>query len=567
MIADVRRLAPPAAPPAVRLRRHRHGLGSVYAKTLRDSRRAIVIMAGLLGVLMLSGGAQYGLPYATPQARAALANTFRQLPAVMAGLYGGPLPANLETLGALIWIKDGAFAAITAGLWSILALSSTLATEVRRGSFELVAVTPLGLRRIVLQKLAAHLTAMALVLAVLAGAAWLACIAFGTVPGDAISVAAAGGFALWVGLIALASGSVAFALVPLIGRGSAAGIAGTVLVGGYLLNGYRAALPAVAGSAADATWFGWTIHHQPLASQFDWPALVPVALVAVVLFAVGVEVFVRRDLGDTSAIPWPRLPAAALGLGGPVARSLGERLPAALGWGVGFGLFGFVSGNAAGAFNSRLAAAAPEAGNLVRTLFPHIDFTAPGAFLQLAVVQIGLIFAGFAASTLVGGWAADESSGRLELLLTTPLARARWAVSSGLGVLAAVAVMTVLFALATGAGVALSGSDPAIPALGTAVLGLYAAALAGVGLAVGGLVRTSIAGEVVAAIVVVSFLIDLVGPALRLPRWVTQLPLAAHLGQPMLGTWDWAGMAACLTLAFAGLALSAWGIRRRDIAA
>jgi hypothetical protein len=43
--------------------------------------------------------------------------------------------------------------------------------------------------------------------------------------------------------------------------------------------------------------------NQPLAGQFDWPSLFPVALVAVVLFAAGVEAFARRDLGDTSAIP------------------------------------------------------------------------------------------------------------------------------------------------------------------------------------------------------------------------------------------------------------------------
>ena len=34
------------------------------------------------------------------------------------------------------------------------------------------------------------------------------------------------GFALWVGLVALASGAVAFALAPFVGRGAAAGIAG-----------------------------------------------------------------------------------------------------------------------------------------------------------------------------------------------------------------------------------------------------------------------------------------------------------------------------------------------------
>jgi hypothetical protein len=34
----------------------------------------------------------------------------------------------------------------------------------------------------------------------------------------------------------------------------------------------------------------------------------------------------------------------------------------------------------------------------------------------------------------------------------------------------------------------------------------------------------------------------------------------------MLGIWDWLGLAVCLALAVLGLALSAWGISRRDLA-
>lgn len=55
-------------------------------------------------------------------------------------------------------------------------------------------------------------------------------------------------------------------------------------------------------------------------------------------------------------------------------------------------------------------------------------------------------------------------------------------------------------------------------------------------------------------------------PALKLPDWVHQLALTAHMGQPMVGNWDAAGVAACLVLAAAGLAVGRWGMRRRDVA-
>jgi ABC-2 type transport system permease protein len=543
-----------------------YGFGSIYAKTLRDSRLAVLIMSGMLPALVLAAAADYGKTYHTTQARAGFASLIHHLPAALSGVYGDPSPANLSTLGGMVAFKDAGSIAEIAAFWSILALSTTLAAEARRGSLEFVAVTPLGRRLIALEKLAAHLTGMAIVLLVLAAASGLAIAAFGTLPGDAITPAMALGFSLWVGLMALASGSIAFALSPLVGRAGAAAVAGAVTVGGFFLNGYATTVPALSGWA-NLTWFGWTVRHQPLAGQFDWPSLVPVALVAIVFLALGVELFARRDLGQTTAIPWFRFPQFTLGLGGPTARSLGERLPLALAWGAGIGFYGLALGAAAGSFSTTLATTSPESIKLFHQLFPSIDLGTAGGFLQLTFVSIGSIFVGFATATLVSGWASDETRGRLEMLLSAPLGRARWALASGLGLLAAIAVMTAIMALGVGIGAATVGSGVTTPVLGTLVLGLYAAALAAIGIAVGGLLRPTVAGETVAAVVTLTFLIDLLAPPLKLPDWFHQLALTSHLGQPMIGSWDWVGITICAGLVIGGLALSAWGISRRDVAA
>ena len=63
----------------------------------------------------------------------------------------------------------------------------------------------------------------------------------------------------------------------------------------------------------------------------------------------------------------------------------------------------------------------------MQSIFPNIDLDSAGAFLQLTFVFFGFILAGFAASTLVAGWASDEESGRLELLPRRP----RWAAAAG----------------------------------------------------------------------------------------------------------------------------------------
>ena len=410
-----------------------YGMGSVYAKTLRDSRIAIIVLAAILGLMLLATGADYGQAYATTQSRADFVNVIHELPTAVRGIYGDPFPANLSTLGGMVSLKIAASAALVACFWSILALSSTLASEARRGSLELMAVTPLGRRKLALEKLAAHVTSLAIVLAVLAAACWLSGAAFGSLPGDSISAQASLGFAVWIGLIALASGSIAFALAPLFGRAGAAGIAGALTVGGFLVNGYQSAVPAFSGWS-NVTWFGWTVHNQPLAGQYDWPSLIPVALLALVFLALGVEIFARRDLGATTSIPWLRFPQATLGLGGPLGRSFGDRLPLALAWGTGLGLFGMVMGASAGSFSDSIGKTSQTSLDLFHRLFPGIDLTTAGGFLQLTFVEFGFIFAGFAAVTLIAGWASDELRGRFELLLTAPLSRVKWAVSSGLGV-------------------------------------------------------------------------------------------------------------------------------------
>ena len=540
-----------------------YGFGSIYAKSVRDSRLTFIIVAGLLGGMMLVAGAGVGTVYSTPESRADIVRLATEIPPILQGFSGPAI--NVGTVGGYIAWKYGPYIVFIAAIWSILALSGTLASEARRGSLEFVASAPFGRRRVALEKLAAHVTVLTAAMAVLALAAWLAGTAFGTLPGDAISPSAAIGYALWVGLIALASGSVAWVLAPFIGRAGSAGIAGFVLIAAFLVNGYSSFVP-VLGAIANLSWFSWTAGHQPLAGMTDWPSLIPVALVAIVLLALGTEAFSRRDLGASSAIATPGLPRAVLGVRGPVGRSFGERLPTALAWGIGLGVFGFVIAAASGSLADAFKDLSPDTLAIFSNVFPNVDITSAGGFLQVVFIELGFIIVGFAAATLVAGWASDETSGRLEMLIATPLGRARWAIRSGIGVYLAIAVMTVVLGLAVGFGAALAGSDALTPAAGAIVLGLYTAALAGIGFAVGGLIRTSIAAEVVAVIVVLTFLIDLLGPALRLPDGIHQLALSAHLGQPMVGIWDGAGIVACVVIAVGGLALGGWGMRRRDLA-
>jgi ABC-2 type transport system permease protein len=280
---------------------------------------------------------------------------------------------------------------------------------------------------------------------------------------------------------------------------------------------------------------------------------------------IGIEGFARRDIGVTLALPTPPVPAILLGVRGPLGRSFGDTLPGAFWWATGLGIYG-VAMAAASRSMIDLLATSPEMATIFRTLIPDIDLTTAAGFLQLAFADLGFVLIGLAVTMLVAGRWADESEGRLELHLTTPLSRRSWAVAAGAAVGLGVAVITVVLAGAIGLGVATVGQDPATPMAGTLVLGLYGLALAGIGMAAGGIIGPGAGARVVAAVAIGTFLLDTLAPMLRLPDWVAQLALTTHLGEPMIGTWDLTGVVACVTLASLGLVAGAWGTSRRDIA-
>jgi ABC-2 type transport system permease protein len=551
--------APHIAAPihAIPFRSRMYGFGSIYGKTVRDSRLSFIIAAGLLGGMSLVMAAGVSSIFPTPASRLEIDKLIGSIPSSMVDLFGKPV--GLGTLGGYFTWKYGAIFALGTALWSILALSGTLAGEAERGSLDLVASAPLGKRRVALEKLAAHLTMLGLAMVVLALACWAGSTLFGDASlGDTIPLLSAIGYALWVCVIALFFGGLAFALAPLLGRSGSAGVAALVMVLLWVANGFSALAPI-----ATVSPFHWLAGHIALVGMYDWPAVAFTGLAAVVLLGIGVEVFTRRDLGVTAGLSMPGLPKVILGVRGSTSRAFGEQLPRAVSWGVGLGLMGALVAALVGTMADQIGND-PNLSATFSTIFKSFNLTSAGGWLQL-YVQLLLIAAGFGAATFVSKWASDEKDGRLEMILATPMARARWVIAGGIAAILASVVMTVLFAAGIGLGAASGGVAVGDAMIGSAALGLYAAAIVGIGVAVGGVWRTSIAAEMAAVVVLITYLIDLVAPPLNLPDWVHQLALTAHLGQPMIGRWDPFGIGACLLIAVGGIAVGAWGMRRRDV--
>jgi ABC-2 type transport system permease protein len=545
-----------------------YGLGSVFGKSLRDARKASLGLGALIGLIVAVTAWQVGTQFDTAAERLQLASQMELLPVVLHGLVGEPI--NIETMPGFISWRLMGFMPVIVGLWSITALAGALAGEASRGTLELVLSMPISRARLAAQKFAAHAVALAIGLGIAALVTWLSVLAFAALPGDELGLAAALGGVSLTFAISLMAGAIAFALGPLLGRGLATGAASLYLFGAYLAHGYGDLVPGFDilrfGSA-----FYWTSQHRPLAGLEDWPSVALVLLLALAFGALGVWLFVKRDLASFVRLPVPArlrgraLQASGWSLGGVGRRTLGELLPTAVGTGLGLGLYGLFIALAANDFAATLNAV-PQLIEMIRPLYPELDLSSGLGLLQLVAFAFMPLAIGLGTAALVQRWTADEREGRLEALLATPVARISWVLRSGTALLLVSFLIGALSGLLMALGAAIAGLQPLHVLLGGLVIGLFGAALAGVGVLVSGVSRASWAGPAVAGLAIGMAVVDMLGGVLGLPEWLVNLSLTRHLGQPIGGVYDVPGLIVSAALAAGGLAAGAIAFARRDLA-
>jgi polyether ionophore transport system permease protein len=543
---------------------------SVFLKTLRDDRVAILGWGVGMGLVVVSPMASVGTLVTTPQAREqliGLASTFAWNADVVA----------VDTVGGYATWKIGIFILLIA-IWPILAASRMLRGEEERGSLDMLLSLPQPRTRVALEKLAAMWTAllgMSLLIALLAFAGGRRFGAdFGL--GDALL------FGLNLALICAVMGGLALLISQFTQeRGTAAGATSGLLLVLIVLDMVHRVIPDTEWISRISPVYYYNL-SKPLVPSHgaDAGAMLLLLGLALVPSVAAVWLFARRDVGGTVPLPrWLRLPerrrdaSRALPVGdrslrSVYARSLGTIAMPAAWWTLGIAGFAgwmVVAVQQVEARLSTLLAGSSAMQTVIRNLGGGGASLGAG-FLSAAFGLLPLLLMAFAV-TQVNRWSSDQQNGRLELVLTTPQSRLRVLLGRFAALATATATIGVITLAASAAAAAATGLrlDPGnltAATLGMIPLGLLIAA---VGYLSSGWLRTAADTGLLSLLLLAWFFISFIGPELRWPDATLRLSAFYYYGTPLLHGLQPASVVGVLAVSALALGLGAFRFIRKDI--
>lgn len=399
---------------------------------LRRDRILLPVWGLLTAGLLLGGAAGAQSTYLTAAARAERFQQLQELPMFL--LFQSA--AFDDSLPALATQQSFAGTTLFAAIGALLLVVRHTRTEEQYGRRELLGSTAIGRN--------AHLAASVLTVMTgglvigLVGGAGL--VGLGFPPAGSLLLGMVAAVASWVGA------AVGALLAQFTENARAAGVAGFVLI---MLLHYVRGLGHAAGAGLE--WItmlspsGWLEDVRPYAGDRWWMLLSVAAFVAALLFA-AFALSSRRDLGRGLLAARAGRATAAGYLRDVFGLAWRQNTASFLTWAVAIALIGL-------AFGGVGTAAVTEYGNSAWM----IDYAAaigigdPGqAFFVYVVFVFVFPIAAYAILTTLR-LRSDETSGNVELLLSAPLTRGRWAAATILSTLLGSAAILVIFGLALAA--------------------------------------------------------------------------------------------------------------------
>jgi ABC-2 type transport system permease protein len=521
---------------------------AVASRTFADGRVRTGSFAALLGLVAAANAIGYRHTYPTIADRLAFAHSFGANKAVEL-FYG--VPHDLLTVGGYTAWRLGGLGSVVAGAWGLLAAVRGLRAEEDAGRQELVLAGVVGRRS----------AYAAVLLAVAAGAAliWLAVflglVAGGLAVGGSayLALATTSPIVVFAGVGALAS-----QLMP--DRRGALELASAALALALLLR-------IVADTSTGLGWLrwgtplGWVEEMRPFADPTPGVFVLSLALGAALFTAAG-WISTRRDVGTGLLRGRDSAPASLRLLSSPWAFALREQRGSFAIWLGSTGIFALIIGLLSTSFTT---ANLPE--NLREELakLGATSLTTPAGALGFYFLLFTLAISLFAISQLAA-IRREEAEQQLETLFALPVGRVGW-LAGRLGLASAGAVVLAFSAGLLG-WIGAASQHAQIPFGRMLEAGANCLPTSLLFLALGALAfalvprATAVLGY---ALVVVSFVWQLLGALVGAPRWLLDLTPFQHIAFVPAQPFRTGAAAAMLAVAVVAALISLRTFRRRDL--
>jgi ABC-2 type transport system permease protein len=543
---------------------------SVYLKTLREFRVAIVGWGVGMGLLLYAILSAFPSLVETPQARASLVS--------LSGSFAWfAEPIAVDTPGGYTTFKYGLTILLIA-IWSLLACIRLLRGEEERGSLDALLTLPRGRGRVALEKLAAVWTAL-LLMGVLIG---LLAFAGGKSVSTDFGLVDALLFGLNVALICGVFGSIALLLSQFSQeRGTAAGWTGGLLLVFIVLDMVHRVIPDTEWLSRLSPVYYYNLSKPLVPSYGTNASAMLILLVLCILFSgAALWLFVRRDVGGTVMLPsFLRLPERAVrperalpvnawSLRSVYTRSLGMIVAPACWWTLGIAGFAAWMVVIVKQTEDKLKTIY-ESSPLLKDFITKVgggDVATNATLLSALFVLLPLLIMAFAV-TQANRWSADEEDGRQELVLATPQSRltvllARFGALTTATVIMGVLTLAAVELASAASGLSLDGGNLAAATLSIIPLGLLMAAL---GYLLSGWLRTAIDTGLLSFLLVIWFFISFVGPGLNWSDTTLRLSAFYYYGTPLLHGLPLGDMLGVLAVTVVALGIASVRFVRKDI--
>jgi len=543
-------------------------LRSIYLKTLRDYRVAILGWGIGMGLVVISPMASVAALVTTPQAR-------EQLVGLAASFAWNADPIAVDTIGGYATFKIGFFVFLIA-IWPLLAGSRMLRGEEERGSMDVLLSLPRPRLNVAIEKLAAMWTAL-LLMGVLIG---LLAFAGGAKFGADFGLGGGLLYGLNLALICAVFGSLALLISQFTQeRGPAAGATAGLLLFFIVLDMVHRVVPNTEWISRLSPIYYYNL-SKPLIPTYgtNGGAMIVQLALAALLGGAAIWLFVRRDVGGTVPLPrWLRLPerqasrALPVGdwsLGSVYARSMGMIAMPTFWWTLVIAAFAAFLVYAVQLLETKMSAllsGSPAFTTLIKNLGGG-DASVNAGLLSAMFFFLPVLLMAFAV-TQVNGWSGDEQDGRLELVLAAPQSRiavllGRFAALATATIAIAVVTLLACFASAAASGVSLDAGNLAAAILGMIPLGLLVAAI---GYLASGWLATAADTGLLSFLLAAWFFISFIGPELKLPDATLRLSAFYYYGTPLLHGLQPASVLGVLAVAAVALVLGTMRFARKDI--